>query len=234
MNRAILLISLMFFIPSVFACSGGVKHIGPYTPKKRRYQVGQYGNRGQPKEPGSLWVPGSRGLFEDARASRVGDIILIKIDEDAYAVKSSFTKTKRETSTEASADAFLGLLQKLATKYPDINLSKLISAGYKSEFKGDGSTGRKGKLEATIAVRITKIMPNGDFFVEGHKVILINDEENHLYVSGVIRPADVDSDNSVWSWRVADAQVEFTGRGTLTDNQRRGWLARLLDKVWPF
>jgi flagellar L-ring protein precursor FlgH len=77
-------------------------------------------------------------------------------------------------------------------------------------------------------------MPNGDLFLEGTKVVLINNEEYHLYISGLVRPTDIAQDNSVLSSRIADAQIEFTGRGDLADQQRKGWLARLLDWANPF
>jgi len=77
-------------------------------------------------------------------------------------------------------------------------------------------------------------MPNGDLFLEGTKVVMINNEEYHLYVSGLVRPADVGPDNSVASSRVADAQIEFTGRGDVGSTVDRGWLAKILDAVSPF
>ncbi|MEO8877789.1 MAG: flagellar basal body L-ring protein FlgH, partial [Polyangiaceae bacterium] len=77
-------------------------------------------------------------------------------------------------------------------------------------------------------------MPNGDLFLEGTKVVLINNEEYHLYVSGLVRPTDIAQDNTVASTRIADAQIEFTGRGDIADQQRKGWGARLLDTLNPF
>jgi flagellar L-ring protein precursor FlgH len=83
-------------------------------------------------------------------------------------------------------------------------------------------------------VRITNEMPNGDLFIEGTKVVMINNEEYHLYVSGLIRRADIADDNSIASSRIADAEIEFTGRGDLADQQRKGLIGRGLDKVAPF
>ena len=77
-------------------------------------------------------------------------------------------------------------------------------------------------------------MPNGDLFLEGTKVVLINNEEYHLYISGLVRPTDIKQDNSVGSMRVADAQVEFTGRGDLAEQQRKGWFSRTFDSLNPF
>ena len=77
-------------------------------------------------------------------------------------------------------------------------------------------------------------MPNGDYYVEGRKVLLLNDEETHLYVSGVVRPVDISPDNSVASSYLADVELEYTGRGVLSEKQNVGWLSRALDYVWPF
>ena len=76
--------------------------------------------------------------------------------------------------------------------------------------------------------------PNGDLYLEGTKVILINAEEYHLYISGLVRPSDIAQDNTVASNRVADAQVEFTGRGDVADQQRKGWFGRMWDTINPF
>jgi flagellar L-ring protein precursor FlgH len=77
-------------------------------------------------------------------------------------------------------------------------------------------------------------MPNSDLYVEGTKVVLVDDEEHHLYVSGLIRQADVKADGTVSSSQVADAEIEYTGRGDVSDQQRPGWLSRILGAIWPF
>ena len=102
-----------------------------------------------------------------------------------------------------------------------------------SDFSGEGDTARSGKLSGIIAVRVAEELPNGDLFIEGTKILMINNEEYHLYISGVIRPADIGNDNAIASSRIADAQVEFTGRGDVADQQRKGWLSRAIDEVNP-
>jgi flagellar L-ring protein FlgH len=77
-------------------------------------------------------------------------------------------------------------------------------------------------------------LPNGNLFVEGHRVVLVNNEEHHFYISGVVRPIDIDQENSVKSSMIADAEIEFTGRGVLSDNQQQGWLSRYFGWMWPF
>jgi flagellar L-ring protein precursor FlgH len=115
-----------------------------------------------------------------------------------------------------------------------MDTSKLVDFATKNAFAGSGDTARKGQLTGNLAVRIAKTMPNGDLFLEGTKVVLINNEEYHLYVSGLVRPTDISPDNSVQSTRIADAQIEFTGRGDLADQQRKGWFGRMFDSINPF
>jgi flagellar L-ring protein precursor FlgH len=130
--------------------------------------------------------------------------------------------------------ALLGLVPAIQASHPNIDPSQLLSMLSTTDFSGDGSTNRKGTLKGQIAVRVREVMPNGDLFVEGTKVVMINNEENHLYVSGLIRTSDIARDNSVPSSRLADAQVEFTGRGDMADTVDRGWFAKILDAINPF
>ena len=94
--------------------------------------------------------------------------------------------------------------------------------------------GRTERLVATVPAVVKKVLPNGNLFIEGHRVVLVNSEEQHFYVSGVIRPIDIDGDNSVKSSLVADAEIEFTGRGVMTENQQKGWMQKYLGWIWPF
>jgi len=165
---------------------------------------------------------------------RVGDVVVVRIDESADAQGASTTKLSKESSMSTGADSMFGLVAAMKKAYPDMDMAKLAEFASKSGFLGDGSTARKGALSGSIAVRVSREMPNGDLYIEGTKVVLINNEEYHLYVSGLVRPSDIAQDNTVASTRIADAQIEFTGRGDLADNQRKGWLAKLVDAINPF
>jgi flagellar L-ring protein FlgH len=79
-----------------------------------------------------------------------------------------------------------------------------------------------------------QVLPSGDLFIEGTKVLMVGEEEHHIYVSGVVRKIDIAEDDTIPSSRIADAEIEYTGRGDISDTQRRGWLGRLLSKIWPF
>jgi len=210
-------------------------HIGDYAPKQRDYEPAKYAASDPSYAPsrGSLFSDANRGYFEDSRSSRVGDLVLIEIDEQADASGDSSTELAKEGSFDMGITNVFGLLSAVKAAMPELDPSHMLSFFSESDFAGRGNTSRKGTLRGRIAVRIARQMPNGDLFLEGTKVIMINNEEYHLYVSGLIRSVDISSDNSVPSSRIADAEVEFTGRGDIADQQRKGLLGRALDKVNP-
>jgi flagellar L-ring protein precursor FlgH len=211
----------------------GAAHIGEYVPKRREYKLpSEARNDETPMSPGSLWHDGRPAslLFTDARALRTNDLVVIKVEEVADAHRSADTDLNRDSQAQAQISAFLGVLAKLKVSPADLALA----GGSKTTFKGEGKTGRSEYLTATVPALVTKVLTNGNLFIEGHRVILVNSEEQHFYISGVVRPIDIDQENSIKSSMVADAQIEFVGRGVLTDNQRQGWLSRFLGWLWPF
>jgi len=230
MNRSTLAIAALLLM----GC--GPNHIGPYTPRQRKYDAGKYAQVDPKNQPsaGSLFNDGRGGFLEDTRAVRVGDVVVIKLDEDADASGNSSTSLKRDNKMSLGVDAFLAAIPALVRAHPGLDPEKIFSFLSESDFKGEGDTARRGRLRGSIAVRVTSEMPNGDLYIEGTKVLLINNEEYHLYISGLVRPADIAQDNSVMSNRIADAQIEFTGRGDIADQQRKGWLSRGIDMVNPF
>jgi flagellar L-ring protein precursor FlgH len=213
--------------------SGCVTHIAPYRPKHRRFDPGDYGKAPRPAN-GSLYAAGQRGFYEDDRASRVGDILIVRIDESENASRDASSKLSKKGSQKYGVPASFGILDAVKAKYPNVDPEALFGAESDSEFDGKGQVKRAGKLTATLSVRIRKVMPNGDFYIEGTKVIMVGNEEHHLYVSGLVRAADVRADDTVLSSRIADAEIEYTGRGDVSDQQRPGWLARALSAIWPF
>lgn len=231
MSRPLVIIILM-----TAAC--GPSAIGPTVDttnvKERKYKEGKYETGLAPVTAGSLWPENGRGLFADFRAYRVGDLVTIRIDETSKAAGDASTNLDHESSDSMGIPNFFGLTTALAKAYPDLNPEELVEWMGKSEFKAKGDTSRDTHMVGSIAVRVKKVLPNGDLFVEGTKVILINDEEVHIYISGAVRAEDIDSSNAVNSSAIADAQIEFSGRGVLNENQQRGWFTRLWAKVRPF
>jgi flagellar L-ring protein precursor FlgH len=228
----------LFASASVVVCSllvaCGPRHIAPYTPRSRDWEPPEYAAQDSERAAGSLWSGATPSLFEDSRARRVGDTVVIELDEQTSARGDASTSLTKEGETTMGLSALFGLLGALERAVPSLDTENLLGMESESEFEGDGRTVRSNKLTGRIAVHVRRVLPNGDMYIEGHKVILVNNEELHIYVSGVVRPVDVAGDNTVPSSRIADAQVELTGRGDLTDHQRPGWLRRIINRYGPF
>jgi flagellar L-ring protein FlgH len=229
MNRTVgLLLLALLLLP---ACT---THIRPFKPKVRNYKADKYATASDRLNEGSLWSQSTDTLFTHRRSARVGDLVTIVIKEAANATDNAGTDLSRSSEVSLGVSAFAGAMKALAAAHPSIDPKVLVSAATKNNFSGKGATKRSGALQATLTARIKKVLPNGDLYLEGTKVVMVNEEESHIYVSGVIRPADIQADNSVFSGVIADAQVEYTGRGPVSDKQKPGWFSRLIDWVWPF
>ncbi|MDR2300715.1 MAG: flagellar basal body L-ring protein FlgH [Deltaproteobacteria bacterium] len=186
------------------------------------------------KTEGSLFSEDSRpDFFADVKARRVGDIITINIVETSRATKQANTSTGRSSSLDASVDNLFGMETRLP-KPLGLDVTKGIGGSSTSQFSATGSTARNENITAKISARIIQVLPNDNLVVRGSQEILVNNEKQYITVQGVVRPADVATDNSILSTYLADARIEYTGKGDISSKQREGWLTRALDKIWPF
>ncbi len=232
--RYLLPLGFAGFLGASLAGCGSSTHISTYVPKHREYATPTSSeSAGAPSSPGSLWRNGHPAsmLFTDARALRENDLVVVKVEEIADAKRSADTETNHSSQSTAAIAAFL---KSAGAVYAPGNPNFALDGSLNSAFKADGSTARTERLTATVPAIVRKVLPNGNLFIEGHRVVLVNAEEQHFYISGVVRPIDIDQENSVKSSMIADAEIEFTGRGILTDNQRQGWLSKFLSALWPF
>ncbi len=213
-------------------CASGPRHIAPYAPKQRSFDAGEYELRREPTA-GSLYAD-QRGWLEDDRANTVGDILVIQIDERETATRQSTTNLSRKGSNNYGMGSAVGLMAKLQRKFPNIDPTQLLSTTSENKFDGSGRMAKSGQLSATLPVRVKEIMPNGDLFVEGTNVVMVSNEEHHLYVSGIVRRVDIKADNTVLSSRIANAEIEYIGRGDVSDQQRPGWGSRAATRGAPF
>ncbi len=181
--------------------------------------------------PGSLFTGGGN-LFSDPKAHSVGDIITIAVYENLSGSGSSKTDSGKKSSYNINVNKPVIFGKPFPGKSQDPLLG--FSTSPSTSFSGKSSTSRNAKLIATITARVVKVYPNGDLFVVGEKTVKINDDVQVLRISGIVRPSDVGPDNTVPSSKVADMYVEYNGKGYFNESQRPGWLARLLEKIWPF
>jgi flagellar L-ring protein precursor FlgH len=184
---------------------------------------------------GSLWVDdGSLSeMFINAKARRVGDILTIKIVESSKATNNASTNTGRTTSMAVGLSSLFNLEQNFSAN-SIFNPFGTAQSDYESEFDGSGTTARSGALTAYITARIIQVLPNGNFIIEGNREVRINNENQIITLTGLVRPRDIAASNVILSTYIADARISYSGSGVLNDQQRPGWLARLLDSIWPF
>jgi flagellar L-ring protein precursor FlgH len=190
----------------------------------------------------SLWSDGVN-LFEDTKARRLNDLVTINIVESISGSGKADTDTSSESTLAFELSEFFGMntdfnlqddkLLKSLYKGGNVFEPKVESAS-KSEFKGKGDTNREGKLIATITAKVVEVMPNGNLILEARKELTINNEKQILVLTGMVRNDDIEVDNTILSSKIADAQVYYVGDGVIQEKQSPGWMARVLDYVWPF
>ena len=187
-----------------------------------------------PRYEGSLFTGENRRslLFVDRKAHLVNDVVTIHITESASASGEANTATDRASSVAGSLEGLFGFEHTL--KNNGVNPAAAVDAKLKNTFNGSGATSRKNSFSTTITAVVREVFPNGNLYIEGTKEVIINNERQYIIISGVIRPEDIGPDNSISSSLIADAHVEYSGRGVLADKQRPGLLGRIIDFVWPF
>ena len=218
--------------------TGCVKHIESYAPRTRdwsKIETKRLDDAHAPKPaPGSLFVDDGDDLFAYRRATRTGDVVTVRIDEQSLADGEANTNLDRQSSYQAGVTAMLGLMNQLATADDRITPATMANASSTSKFKGAGSSDRTTSVQATIPAIVVGRNRSGLLRIEGHRVIQVNQEEHHFYISGLVRRDDINDQNEIPSARIAEAEMEFTGRGSLTNQARQGWLHGVLDVIWPF
>ena len=186
--------------------------------------------------PASLFEAGqSDFLFDDNRANKVGDIVMVTVSEITNGKHKADTTASKQNDTSLGITAYPGNGIVGAIGKPlGLSSNPSIGSSSTSKFTSTGETKQESTLTATVATRVIRMLPGKVMQVEGARQIRINFETQILVVRGLVRQRDIDSKNTVPSTALADARIEVYGQGMLADKQRGGWLSRLLDNVWPF
>ncbi len=191
---------------------------------------------GDPGMTASLWRENRVGneMFRDFRAWQAMDLITIAVTERSMGRHDADTEIKSKSEVLAAIENFFGLEAKTQNwTYPP-DLSSLISATTKNDFKGEGNTNRQAELTARISAVIVEVLPSGLLRVEGEKIISVNNEEQVMVISGLVRQRDITSDNEVNSSKIAQMRIDYYGKGTVGEAQYGGWMARFMRLAWPF
>ncbi len=182
--------------------------------------------------PNSLWRNGSRAFFKDQRAHQVGDILTVKVNLNDRAVIDNQTKRSRENKENSGVDNFFG-----KSKLPLVNHAlpmRLFTADSNASSDGKGEVKRSEALSTNVAAVVTQLLPNGNLVVEGKQEVRVNFEVRELIVAGIVRPEDIESDNTIESTKIAQARIAYGGRGQITDVQQPRYGQQVLDVLLPF
>jgi flagellar L-ring protein precursor FlgH len=183
--------------------------------------------------PNSLWRNGSRAFFKDQRAHQVGDILTVKVNLNDKANIANETQRTRENKENSGVTDFIG---SKALKNPATAIlpGRILTADSSASSDGKGSVNRSEALLTNVAGVVTQVLPNGNLVVEGKQEIRVNFEVRELIVAGIVRPEDIESDNTIDSSKIAQARIAYGGRGQITDVQQPRYGQQVLDVLLPF
>jgi flagellar L-ring protein precursor FlgH len=179
----------------------------------------------------SLWQPGARAFFRDQRASRVGDILRIRVMIDDQAQLVSNFQRQRRSGEEVEAPAVLGLEDRLPF---GANPEQLLDITANTNSNTIGRLNRQDKVETQVSAVIKQVLPNGNYVIEGTQEVRVNFDIRELKVEGIVRPQDIDSSNTVDSSQIAEARITYGGRGVLTRGTQQRWGTEVIDILSPF
>lgn len=182
--------------------------------------------------PNSLWRNGSRAFFKDQRAHQIGDILTVTVNFTDKAAIANQTQRSRSSTEDSGITNLFG-----ANKVPIIGSpvpGKLLTTDSTASTDGKGSVNRQEALQTTVAGVVTQVLPNGNLVIEGRQEIRVNFEVRELIVAGIVRPEDIQSDNTIDSSKIAQARIAYGGRGQITDVQQPRYGQQVMDVLLPF
>ena len=180
---------------------------------------------------GAIYVPQTQpSLFEDRTALRVGDILTVLLSESTAASTSASTTTQKNDKLDTGIPILFGD----TVTYDGKNILQNISDAERS-FSGSGDSSQSNSLKGDITVTVSRVLSNGNLVVRGEKIIGINQSSEFVRLTGVVRPVDVTPENTVFSSRVANAQIYYGGGGAVAEANAKGWMSRFFSsEFWPF
>lgn len=168
------------------------------------------------------------GLFSDNKARRIGDTIIVRLSESTQASKSATTDYDKQTSVDTGDPTILG---KTVTK----DGIPILTNQWETDqtFEGEGSSQQSNSLSGNITVTVAEVYPNGNLYIRGEKWLTLNQGSEFIQIAGIVRPADIEVNNTVDSFKIADARITYSGNGAIADANRPGILSRFFVKWWP-
>lgn len=230
MSQVKLIATLVFLVTTVSGCQSIIDAGKPqpddpeFAPAVPEEQVTEI------VPTGSIFSnAGVSSIYSDIKAHKVGDLITVNLEESTSAQKQANTKLGKESSF--GIDPFqIGGKQLKIGKY-----SISASANSENDFSGKSTADQSNSLQGKISVSVVRVLPNGNLQVRGEKWLMLNNGNEYIRVTGLLRPEDINSDNTVSSQRIANARIQYGGTGDFSNTQERGWLSKFFNSVFnPF
>jgi flagellar L-ring protein precursor FlgH len=184
--------------------------------------------------PNSLWRNGSRAFFKDQRAHQIGDILTVTVNITDKANFENETQRSRTNKEDSGVTDYIGSKTLGASAAKAILPGRILTADSNASSEGKGSVNRQEALQTNVAAVVTQVLPNGNLVVEGKQEVRVNFEIRELIVAGIVRPEDIQSDNTIDSTKIAEARIAYGGRGQITDVQQPRYGQQVLDVLLPF
>jgi flagellar L-ring protein precursor FlgH len=181
----------------------------------------------------SLWRNGSRSFFKDQRAHQIGDLLTVTVNITDQANFANETQRSRTNKEDSGITDFIGA-KTLGVQAQKILPGRILTADSTASSDGKGSVQRQESLQTNVAAVVTQLLPNGNLVVEGKQEIRVNFEVRELIVAGIVRPEDIQSDNTIDSSKIAQARIAYGGRGQITDVQQPRYGQQVMDVLLPF
>lgn len=222
---------LLCLLAAALMAGCGTLHHEKKDPKQDDDGLGWTQEPVPPPSNGAIYQVGRDvDLFENPIARHVGDVVTIVLNEATNAQKSATTKTQKSTSETLPGMSLFG-------SPVTIHGAQILSGNINdaSQFDGEGNSAQSNSLTGYITTTVAKVLPNGNLYIKGEKKIWINQGQENVVLSGVIRPVDLAPDNTISSYRVANARITYGGKGAINDVNASGWLSRFFNSPWtPF
>lgn len=228
----------VYALMTLFLVSCGGLNLGGSSDKLASESIFEDTEKYVPKD-GSLW-PGETSenlLFADTKAKQVGDIVTVQLEENFESSNSATTGISKDSEIDLGVTTVLGLPN-------DYGMTNFLGQGNSFDpnvqaqssrsTNGSGTTTRGGSMTGTLAAIIKEELPHGMFRIEGRRTVTVNNEDQTMVLTGLIRRVDIGFANTISSQQIADADIVYTGKGVISDEQNVGWLMRFFAWVWPF
>ncbi len=188
-----------------------------------------------PDSPGSIPLRASTvDLVSDYKAHAVGDVVTVEVVESINGESSAKTDLSNKRSLQAGVPNLFTATESLAAHNPLLNLADMIQGSSDNSATGSGDMTAADTFTATVSAVVVAVNPSGTLSIRGDRQVRINGEDDTIHLSGIVRPQDIDSNDTVASQNVADLRVSITGRGQIRDKQGDGWGTRMIDWLWMF